>query len=195
MKNSLDCYHDEKNAFLKQKNNQMKSNVLYKITFVLLCSSILLVLSCRRSAQKRTTQCQQIEPHEKRDCAGLRLGTMLNDRDFERALSYVDSLHKEYPDDPQFYFAEGWVYDMQGDSLRARAAYTKYIGIYDSLIVVRSDFNDMINRALVMQMLYGMDAYNRALDEMLSIINSSKDSLAIEQVWRKTVLIKDELSF
>lgn len=45
---------------------------------------------------------------------------MLNDRDFDRAHQFIDSLHIEYPRDPQFYFGEGWVYDMQGDSIKAR---------------------------------------------------------------------------
>ena len=88
----------------------------------------------------------------------------------------MDSLNRVFPNDPQFYFTEGWVYDMQGDSLRARAAYTKSISIYDSLIADNPNFDDMINRAVIVQILYGMEAYNQALDEMQSTFTTAKDS-------------------
>ncbi|MDE5550816.1 MAG: hypothetical protein K2I99_05625, partial [Bacteroidaceae bacterium] len=90
------------------KNTPMKSNILYKTTFILLCSLIPAMQSCRQSDKKEILTEQQIEFRKERDQAGLRLGAMLNNRDFEQALRYVDSLHREYPDDPQFYFIEGW---------------------------------------------------------------------------------------
>ncbi|MDE6000672.1 MAG: hypothetical protein K2H04_11480, partial [Bacteroidaceae bacterium] len=71
----------------------------------------------------------------------------------------------------------------------------KSIGIYDSIIVAKSDFSDMINRALIVQILYGMEAYTQALDEIQSTISSPKDSLAIEQIWREFIFNKEELSF
>lgn len=173
----------------------MKPNILYKTTFILLCSLIPAMQSYRQSDKKEIPTEQQIEFQKERDRAGLRLETMLNNRDFEQALLYVDSLHREYPDDPQLYFTEGWAYDMLGDSLRARAAYTKSMGIYDSLIAAKPDCSDMINRALIVQILYGMEAYTRALDEIQSTISSPKDSLTIEQIWREFIFNKEELSF
>lgn len=177
------------------KNTPMILNVLYKTTFILLCSLIPAMQSCRQSDKKEILTEQQIEFRKKRDRAGLRLGTMLNNRDFEQALRYVDSLHREYPDDPQLYFTEGWAYDMLGDNLRARAAYTKSMGIYDSLIAAKPDCSDMINKALIVQILYGMEAYTRALDEIQSTISSPNDSLTIEQIWREFIFNKEELSF
>ena len=109
----------------------MKSNILYKTTFILLCSVIPATQSCKQSDKKEILTEQQIEFRKERDQAGLRLGAMLNNRDFEQALRYVDSLHREYPDDPQFYFIEGWAYDMLGASLRALGAYTKSIEIFE----------------------------------------------------------------
>ena len=52
----------------------------------------------------------------------------------------------------------------------------------------------MVNRAYIVQILYGMDAYNRALDDMLSFVGSSRDSLWINDM-RETVFKKEELSF
>ena len=95
---------------------------------------------------------------------------MLNDRDFEQALQRIDSIHRKIPHDPQSYFCEGWVYDMQGGSLMARLAYTRSMEIYDSLIIVSKNIDDilghMINRAWIIQFLYDMDAYNKAIDEI-----------------------------
>lgn len=173
----------------------MTSKVLYKITLILLCSLIPAMHSCKQNAKKEMSEEQKKERRKKRDRAGLRLGKILNDRDFERAFRYIDSLHREHPNDPQFYFCEGWAYDMLGDSLQARAAYTKSMSIYDSLITAKSDFSDMVNRALIVQILYGMDAYNQTLDEMQSVITSPKDSLEIEQLWRGLVFNTKELRF
>ena len=114
---------------------------------------------------------------------------ILEERNFERALLYVDSLNRAYPNDPQLYFTEGWVYDMLGDSLRARASYTKSISIYDSLIAYKPSFDDMINRAVIVQFLYGMEAYSQAQDEILSTFTTAKDSSNIK-MWKEIGVIK-----
>lgn len=174
----------------------MSIKLSYKPVSILL---LLLLFSigniCCKSAPKEEPTAEQIEAKKKRELAGLRLGAMLNARNFEQALQYIDSLHREYPNDPQFYFAEGWVYEMQGDSIRERKAYIKSCEIYDSLISVKPNSSDMINRALIVQILYGMEAYNQALDEMLSTLKSPKDSLEIEQMWRGMVFKEKEISF
>lgn len=173
-----------------------KSNILYKIACILLFSLVPAMQSCKQSVKNEIPPEQQIEFRKKRFRAGLRLTEMLRDkdRDLKRVLQYLDSLHREFPHDPQFYFVEGWAYDMLEDSIRARAAYTKSIDIYDSLIAAKPNFDDMINRAGIVQILYGMEAYNRALDDMQSIFNSPQDSMNI-QIWRKTVIKKEELQF
>lgn len=84
---------------------------------------------------------------------------------------------------------------MQNDSLQARDAFTKSMVIYDSLIAAKPNFNDMINRAVIVQRLYGMEAYNHALDEIQSTISDPKDSLVIEQLWRNQVWNFKEISF
>lgn len=87
-----------------------------------------------------------------------------------------------------------WVYDMIGDSLLAHASYTKSIAIYDSLIAAKSDVSDMVNRAIIVQIVYGMKAYTQALDEIVSGC-TYKDSLKIENAWRDIVFDKEKLSF
>ena len=43
---------------------------------------------------------------------------------------------------------------MKGDSVRARSCYTQAVSIYDSLIAVKKDFGDQVNRAILIQLLY-----------------------------------------
>ena len=124
---------------------------------------------------------------------------MLNDRDFEQALQRIDSIHRKIPHDPQSYFCEGWVYDMQGDSLTARLAYTRSMEIYDSLIIVSKNIDDilghMINRAWIIQFLFDMDAYNKAIDEIVSATPDSVFPLQIEQMCKGLVFKKKTSSF
>lgn len=174
------------------KRTSMMSKI-YRIAFILLCFLIPAMQSCKQNAKKEISAERLMEIH-KRDSVKLSLTPMLNNRDFEHVLPSIDSLIAEYPDDPQLYFMEGWVYDMQGDSLLARTAYTKSCSIYDSLIAANPNISDMVNRAYIVQILYGMDAYNRALDDMLSFVGSSRDSLWINDM-RETVFKKEELSF
>lgn len=169
--------------------------ILYKITLLAICSLTLALQSCQQSKEKKVPTEEELQREKERSQAGLRLGKMLNDRDFEQAYPYLDSLHKEYPNDPQFYFCEGWAYEMQGDSLRSRAAYTRSMEIYDSLIVANGDITDMENRAYIVQILYGMDAFNRALDEIESAFSNSEPPVKYPQIYREDVFNTKELRF
>ena len=66
----------------------------------------------------------------------------------------------------------------------ARLAYTRSVEIYDSLIIVSKNIDDilghMINRAWIIQFLYDMDAYNKAIDEIVSATPDSVFPLQIE---------------
>lgn len=181
-------------AKLKNYNFARMLKMSHETIYILLCSLLFAMLSCKQGVNNELSEEQQMELKKKRFDAGIRLGAMLNDRDFDRAHQFIDSLHIEYPRDPQFYFGEGWVYDMQGDSIKAHIAYTKSIAIYDSLIAVKPNFDDMFNRAFIIQILYGIDAYNQELDKMQSTLKSSKDSMVIEHI-RGWVFKKEEISF
>lgn len=129
----------------------------------------------------------------KRFQAGMRLNTLLCRRDLESALLFIDTLHTRYPRDPQFYFGEGWIYQMKNDSIKARSCFTKAVAIYDSLIAVKKDFGDQINRAIIIQILYGKEAYDKNLDEILRTSKNPHDSLVIEEIWRKLIYKKEDL--
>ncbi|MCD8317972.1 MAG: hypothetical protein LUC45_03580, partial [Paraprevotella sp.] len=125
--------------------------------------------------------------------AGMRLDTLLCRRDLESALLFIDTLHTRYPNDPQFYFGEGLIYQMKNDSINARSCFTKAVAIYDSLIAIKKDFGDRINRAIIIQILYGKEAYDRTLDEILRTTKSSHDSAVIEEIYRKVIYKKETL--
>ena len=174
----------------------MKIKLFHKTIFMLLLFSLFPTTRiCCQDTKKKGFNAIQVALKRKRNIEGYRLGEMLNARNFDQALEYVDFLHVEYPNDPQFYFAEGWAYGMLGDSVRKYKAYTKSYEIYDSLFAQKPNFGDLINKAGIVQILYGMKAYDKALDEMLPSLKSPQDSLAIEQSWRKMVVEERELSF
>lgn len=115
----------------------------------------------------------------------------LKSKNFEQALSNIAFLHLKYPHDPQFYFCEGWVYDMKKDSVKSHAAYSKALNIYDSLIVVEPKFDREINRAVIVQILYGQKAYTKTLDKIQAKYKTHADSQEIE-MWRKFVYNPNE---
>ena len=67
--------------------------------------------------------------------------------------------------------------------------------IYDSLIVANGDITDMENRAYIVQILYGMDAFNRALDEIESAFSNSEPPVKYPQIYREDVFNTKELRF
>ena len=133
------------------------------------------------------------EVKQKRLEAGTRLNSLLCNRDLENALLFIDTLHTQYPRDPQFYFCEGWIYQMKNDSIKALSCFTKAEAIYDSLIAVKKDFGDQLNRALIIQILYGKEAYHKNLDEILRTAKNAHDSAEIEEIWRKVIYKKEDL--
>lgn len=145
----------------------------------MLCTIVSSLQSCKQTETKEIQAERQFNPQQMRDLAGLRLGRLLNKRDFGHALPYLDSLKQVYPNDPQFLFCEGWAYNLLGDSLRARIAYHKSLHFYDSLIAKKPYQDYMLNRACIIQYLFGPGAYNKALDEILSTTNNPNDSTYI----------------
>ncbi len=138
-------------------------------------------------AQTKTAQVAK----EQRSADGLRLMSMLSEQDFENALSLLDTLHARYPDDPQFYFAEGWIYDMEDDSIKSRRCFEKALTLYDSLVIQDDGVDGKINRAFIIQILYGEDAYNEEITKIAQSARTPEDSANIEN-WRGVLYDKDE---
>ena len=138
-------------------------------------------------AQTETAQVAK----EQRSADGLRLMSMLSEQDFENALSLLDTLHARYPDDPQFHFAEGWIYDMEDDSIKSRRCFEKALMLYDSLVIQDDGVDGKINRAFIIQILYGEDAYNEEITKIAQSARTPEDSANIEN-WRGVLYDKDK---
>ena len=61
-----------------------------------------------------------------------------------------------------------------------RKAFEKAVEIYDLRIATKHDWGDKVNRAAVIQSLYGKVAFNQALDEAISHASSKQEAESIE---------------
>lgn len=105
----------------------------------------------------------------------MRIDALMRSHDFQNLYPCLDSLHRVYPQDPQFYTVEGMARDYQGDRARARKAFAKAIELYDALISTKHNFDDRINRASVILFKDGKMAYHLALDETLTHATTQKE--------------------
>ncbi len=152
-----------------------------KLNFMLLTSFLVISLfSCKQTKDLQLANKQELL----KDWSHL--GGLLNERDFKAALAYMDTMYVKSPKDPLLHFAEGWTHDMQHDTLKARAAYGRALRIYNSIVKKDPNMFNLVNRAFIIQALNGKKAYNQALDEILTIRHNHKDSMEVEQFWRKT---------
>ena len=162
-------------------NSLMKNYPKEKWRICLLLLSIILCSSCncftnRHNAEDKKQE-ENVDKLHERHCKAMRLDVLLCNRAFGEALLFLDTLHLQYPQDPQFYFAEGWVYDMEDDSTSAHAAFRKARVLYDSLILKNEDLGD---RAFITQILEGKEAYDIELNQLAKSIGEKKDSLYVE---------------
>lgn len=183
MKNHFNLYAGRKSArHMRTFFSTLKApGAIRRMALVLLLLlTVPSMQSCSRCGEGRSQAERQAEAERLRD--GMRLDSLLRERDFAQALPYLDSLHDAYPRDPQFWFGEGWVHYMQDDSLRARTAFAQAVEIYDSLIAAAPNSGDMFNRAMIVRYLYGREEYVRALDGILSVATCPADTLWVEML-------------
>lgn len=140
-----------------------------KTLFFMVCALLLTLLLCKARNDR------QQEAKRERFQAGMRIDALMRNRDFLHLYPCLDSLHRVYPQDPQFYTVEGMARDYQGDRARARKAFAKAIELYDVLISTKHNFDDRINRASVILFKDGKMAYHLALDETLIHATTQKE--------------------
>lgn len=135
----------------------------------MVCALLLTLLLCKARNDR------QQEAKQERFQAGMRIDALMRSHDFQNLYPCLDSLHRVYPQDPQFYTVEGMARDYQGDRARARKAFAKAIELYDVLISTKHNFDDRINRASVILFKDGKMAYHLALDETLTHATTQKE--------------------
>lgn len=147
-----------------------------KTLFFMVCALLLTLLLCKARNDR------QQEAKQERFQAGMRIDALMRNRDFLHLYPCLDSLHRVYPQDPQFYTVEGMARDYQGDRARARKAFAKAIELYDVLISTKHNFDDRINRASVILFKDGKMAYFLALDEVLTHAKTPQEEQEVKML-------------
>ncbi|WP_337932693.1 hypothetical protein [Hallella sp.] len=140
-----------------------------KTLFFMVCALLLTLLLCKARNDR------QQEAKQERFQAGMRIDALMRNRDFLHLYPCLDSLHRVYPQDPQFYTLEGMARDYQGDRARARKAFAKAIELYDVLISTKHNWDGRVSRACVILFRDGKMAYHLALDETLTHATTQKE--------------------
>ena len=145
-----------------------------KTLFFMVCALLLTLLLCKARNDR------QQEAKQERFQAGMRIDALMRSHDFQNLYPCLDSLHRVYPQDPQFYTVEGMARDYQGDRARARKAYTKAIELYDALISTKHNWDGRVSRACVILFRDGKMAYHLALDETLTHATTQTENAEVK---------------
>lgn len=124
---------------------------------------------------------------------GEKLDALLCSRRLDDALLFLDTLRTKYPHDPLFCFGVGWVHDMQGDSLRARASFKRGIYMYDSLLAIKDDPGLRFNRAFLVLIVEGRKAFNKAMDESISLAKTKEEATYFKEMRKMLYYDKETL--
>lgn len=101
---------------------------------------------------------------------GFILLSSLSSRDFETAKKYFDTLRANGRDNEIFYLEEGWMYDMLNEKEKSKRCFLKSLKLQEEKIDtmkkgVRRDV-ELVQRAMLIQALYGNEAHERSLDSL-----------------------------
>lgn len=101
---------------------------------------------------------------------GFVLLSSLTSRDFETAKKYFDTLRANGRDNEIFYLQEGWMYDMLNEKDKAKKCFLKSLKLQEEKIdtMKKSQSRDveLVQRAMLIQALYGDEAHERSLDSL-----------------------------
>lgn len=101
-----------------------------------------------------------------------RVSKMVAHDSIDNALRLIIELEPMRTDDPQIPFIKGIIWHKLGQTDSATKAFQRSYFIYDSLLAIRPDRNDAINKAACVLFLQGNEAYQQMLD---SIENTLED--------------------
>lgn len=124
-----------------KKSHTLTISIVLCLLFCFLTPTL---MSCAQNKER------QLKYKQERFQAGIRLTNMMRNGGFKLALLFLDTLKAKYPRDPQFPFAEGYIYDMQGNSIKARPAFEKSLSLYDSIIAADSNSGQVVNRLIIL---------------------------------------------
>ena len=101
----------------------------------------------------------------------------------DEALRLIIELEPMRTDDPQIPFMKGVIWHKLGKTDSATQAFQRSAFIYDSLLAIRPNINDAINRASCILILQGDDAYQHQLDSIENTLEG-RDKEVIQHLFR-----------
>jgi tetratricopeptide (TPR) repeat protein len=97
---------------------------------LIMTSSVFLACSSNTITKAQIDNvCTQTTAIEK----GVRLTNLMCSGNYDKALVLLDTLLEIDPYAPNYYFCQGWCYDMLGDSLKAKKSYLQAKELYNNL--------------------------------------------------------------
>lgn len=107
--------------------------------------------------------------------------------ELDSALYYADSVMRVLPDDPQVYFVRGCIFSHRNDSVNSVESFRSSRALYDSLLNVRPNLSDAMNRARVTQIIDGKEAFWKEMDSLKTVKCYQKDSIELN-MWRNLII-------
>lgn len=147
-----------------------------------ICIACLVFALCLSSCNVPTHKTENgMEANKKKLTYSIRLEQLLSQRNFHRALLLLDTLNSAYPQEATYYFARGWVYDMQNKKQQSRQSFTRARELFDSLATQKHDLGHRLNHAYITQVLYGRTAYLQELAEIKQSLHNAQEIQTIQQ--------------
>lgn len=143
----------------------------------LITISLLLLMSC----MNRHDNIPQQKISEWEATKGkTRVSKMVAHDSIDEALRLIIELEPMRTDDPQIPFMKGVIWHKLGKTDSATQAFQRSAFIYDSLLAIRPNINDAINKAACILILQGDDAYQHQLDSIENTLeNRDKDIMQL----------------
>ena len=131
---------------------------------------------------------KQIAHHSEVDYieSTVKLHNLLEKGDLDGASFFLDSILDAFPEQPEMYFAKGWICDQKSDSRGKYDSFMKARSLYEKRLKDTHRWSDDVNRVCITQILFGMETYQKEVDSLKSsryddYCNHPSDSVLLEQ--------------
>ena len=133
-----------------------------KKPIVLLAFPLLASFSCGNHKNALQLQMSEWEATKSKTA----IARMIAHDSIDEALSLTMEIEPQKIDDPQIPFIRGVIWSKKNNLDSARSAFQRSSHIYDSIIAIRPNIYDAINKASCVLMLQGEEAYQLQLDSI-----------------------------
>ena len=167
-------------------------NMKYIVNMLLIMtSSVFLACSSNTITKAQIDNvCTQTTAIEK----GVRLTNLMCSGNYDKALVLLDTLLEIDPYAPNYYFCQGWCYDMLGDSLKAKKSYLQAKELYNKYNVLYDASSVAFSKAYVTLCLEGEDAFFCTLDSLCDDLSKHIDYIRkMKSEWENSGISKKDL--